>query len=146
MNRPRTFQPGLAFVDTSAHYAITNPEDKNHQIARRVSILLTENRWRLFTTNFIVAETHALTLTRLGRSIALRVLQQFDQNPTAVIRVAPADERRARAIIEQYADKNFSFTDASSFAIMDRLGITHAFHFDRNFREYGRFIDLAQQI
>jgi len=27
---------------------------------------------------------------------------------------------------------------------MKRLSITHAFHFDRNFREYGRFIDLTQ--
>jgi predicted nucleic acid-binding protein len=28
-------------------------------------------------------------------------------------------------------------TDASSFAIMDRLGITRAFTFDANFSQYG---------
>ena len=27
-------------------------------------------------------------------------------------------------------------TDATSFAIMDRLGIHYALHFDRNFTEY----------
>ena len=46
------------------------------------------------------------------------------------------DEARAKAIVRQYDDKDFSLTDASSFAIMERTGIQHAFTFDRHFAQY----------
>jgi predicted nucleic acid-binding protein len=92
-----------------------------------------------------VAETHALTLSHLGRAAALQVIQELVDGEMRVIRVRPADERRARAILQQYGDKDFSYTDATSFAIMERLGIGTAFTFDEDFHQYG-FIDLAQQL
>ena len=52
------------------------------------------------------------------------------------IRVGRADEERARAILNQYSDKDFSLTDATSFVVMERLGISDAFCFDRNFAQY----------
>jgi predicted nucleic acid-binding protein len=51
--------------------------------------------------------------------------------------VSAADERKARDLIARYDDKAFSLTDATSFAVMERLGIDHAFTFDRNFMQYG---------
>ena len=50
-----------------------------------------------------------------------------------VLHLAP----RAREIIRQYEDKSFSLTDATSFAVMERLRISYAFTFDRNFAQYG---------
>ena len=37
----------------------------------------------------------------------------------------------------KYQDKDFSLTDAISFAVMERLQITQAFTFDRHFAQYG---------
>jgi predicted nucleic acid-binding protein len=37
----------------------------------------------------------------------------------------------------QYDDKAFSLTDATSFGVMERLGTSQAFTFDRNFLQYG---------
>jgi predicted nucleic acid-binding protein len=56
--------------------------------------------------------------------------------------VSLRDERRAREIIAQYDDKDFTLTDATSFAVMERLGITYAFTFDHHFTQYG-FIALT---
>jgi predicted nucleic acid-binding protein len=99
-------------------------------------------RWRLYTSNYIVAEAHSLVLNRLGRRLAARFLAEIDRSPTTVVRVAEEDERRARDILDRYADKDFSLTDATSFAIMERLGIAFAFTFDSDFAAYDRFTIL----
>ena len=54
-----------------------------------------------------------------------------------VERVNVQDEQRARAIIFSQTDKNYSLTDATSFAVMERIGISIAFTFDRHFAQYG---------
>jgi hypothetical protein len=33
------------------------------------------------------------------------------------------DEEKAKQIIRRYTDKTFSYTDAASFAVMERLGV-----------------------
>jgi len=82
-------------------------------------------------------ETHALFLARLGQLAATTFLREMLQSNTTVVRVRAADEERALTIIFQYQDKDFSLTDATSFAVMERLGITTAFPFDRHFAQYG---------
>ncbi len=47
------------------------------------------------------------------------------------------DSEAAQDIIGRYDDKDFSYADAGSFAIMERLGILRAFTFDAHFRQYG---------
>ena len=67
-------------------------------------------------------------------------------NVWAVERVTVDDEAKAKEIIGKYTDKRFSFTDATSFAVMERLGLHTAFAFDPHFRQYGfRVIGLSAQ-
>jgi predicted nucleic acid-binding protein len=51
--------------------------------------------------------------------------------------VNPSDEEKAKEIIRRYIDKTFSYTDATSFAVMERLALRAAFGFDPHFRQYG---------
>jgi predicted nucleic acid-binding protein len=51
--------------------------------------------------------------------------------------VREADEARAREIIRHLSDKDYSYTDATSFAIMERLHIKEIFSFDQHFAQYG---------
>jgi predicted nucleic acid-binding protein len=60
-----------------------------------------------------------------------------------IVRVTPEDEAKAREITYRYDDKDFSLTDATSFAVMERLGIRAAFTFDRDFRQYGLDVPTA---
>lgn len=46
------------------------------------------------------------------------------------------DIERAREIVADFADQNFSFMVAANFAVKERLGIKKAFSFDRHFRIY----------
>ena len=130
------------FVDTSGFYASLNRRDAYHRDAARLFRRAQREHWFLFTTNFVLAESHALILARMGRNRAWNFLQAIITGSTNVIRAEEADERRARAIIEQYQDKEFSYCDAVSFAVMERLDIREAIAFDDHFRQYGQFTIL----
>jgi len=124
-------------IDTSAYGAPAVRRDQYHRQAVAILTDLSQRRRRLFTTNFIVAESHALVLIRDGRDEALRALHRIEGGTTTVIPVDETDERRARQILEHHRDKDYSLTDAMSFAVMERLGIVEAFTFDRHFRQFG---------
>lgn len=130
--------PSHAFVDTSAYYALADRRDGNHGPAQAIAAQLADERRILYTTNLILAETHALVLARFGQVVALRVLQEIDISEIRVVRPEVADEQGGRAILVRYADKTFSLTDAISFAAMDRLHIGDAFTFDQHFAQYGK--------
>jgi len=85
-------------------------------------------------TNFIVAESHALALGRLNAEIARRWVLT---NVWPIERVTGEDESKAVAILQRYVDKTFSYTDACSFAVMERLRLKTAVAFDPHFRQYG---------
>lgn len=52
-------------------------------------------------------------------------------------RQQPASRRRAVPIIRPYQDQDFSLTDATSFAVTERLRIGRAFSSDRDFAQDG---------
>jgi predicted nucleic acid-binding protein len=95
------------------------------------------NGRQMITSNFVAAESHALLLNRGGRSIALSFLDSMEKGLAIHVRVTTEDESRAVQIIRGYTDKTFSLTDATSFAIADRLNIDTVFSFDADFSQYG---------
>ena len=121
-------------VDTSAIFALLDRSDTLHPAAQDVLADLRRRRISPLLTNFIVAESHALLLNRLNADIARRWVLG---NAWLIERASEGDEARARAILRQYSDKTFSYTDATSFAVMERLGVKAAFAFDPHFRQYG---------
>jgi len=121
-------------VDTSAVYALLDRDDDNHAGAKARLESLRRARSEPVLTNFVVAECHALFLARLGADVARRWLVS---NVWRIERVGEADEDRAREIIRTDVDKSFSYTDATSFAVMERMRLRQAFAFDRHFEQYG---------
>jgi len=121
-------------ADTSAVYALIDRDDSYHRKAANILRSLPRRGITLLLTNFVVAESHALLLSRLGADMARDWL--FKQI-WPVERVNPQDEERAREIINRYTDKTFSYTDATSFAVMERLHLGEAFAFDPHFQQYG---------
>lgn len=123
-----------ALVDTSAVYALLDRDDTNHRKAVAILRSLPRRGLTPVLSNFIVAESHAILLSRLGAEIAREWLlkQIWPIEPITAV-----DEKRAREIIERYQDKTFSYTDATSFALMERLGLNDAFAFDVHFQQYG---------
>ena len=125
------------FIDTSAYFALADEEDKNHQAASGKMQQLIRERASFTTTNIVIAETHTLTLKRIGYKTALEVIERIYSSQIRIYRIREADEKKALDIIRKYTDKDFPFVDALSFAVMEKLHITQAFTFDKHFTQYG---------
>ncbi|HLF39753.1 MAG: PIN domain-containing protein [Betaproteobacteria bacterium] len=123
------------FVDTSAWFAFTNRADPDH---KAVAALLDAFKGRLVTSNFVFDETVTLCLYRLGHAAAERVGQVLrDSNQVDLVRVAPEDETAAWQLFRERADKQYSFTDCASFALMRRLDLKTAAALDDDFAGEG---------
>lgn len=124
------------FVDTSAYYAAIDRRDFDHDATAAVMRRLVEEQRPLVTTNAVLFEMHGLLLNRIDRRVAWNVLMSLRASQT-VVRVRVRDESRAEEILDQYDDKEFSVTDALSFAVMERLDLRVAFSLDRHFAQFG---------
>jgi len=128
------------FVDTSAWYAIIDKNDRDHAVAATKIQVLDRP---LVTSNYIFDEILTLLKAKLGFTVAVPFGQKlWDQEISALIRITEDDEERAWRIFRQYDDKGFSFTDCTSFALMERLDINTVFAFDDHFIQYGKFVIL----
>src|SRR5262249_25084363 len=105
--------------------------------ARRIQSTFAEAGWHFLTTYFVVAELHALAMAREGTRFAVELIDDIESGLTSVVEIRGEDWAHARSILRRYQDKDFSMTDALSFAVMERLNISVAFMFDRHFVQYG---------
>lgn len=126
------------FTDTSAWYAYVDKSDAYHPAATQFIQTL---KTPLATSTYILDETVTLIKAHVGHSAAVCFGEKLRQEQIAkLLRITEQDEQRAWEIFVRYRDKEFSFTDCTSFALMERLGIDTAFAFDEHFRQYGKFV------
>jgi predicted nucleic acid-binding protein len=125
----------MIFVDTSAWFARLVTDDPNHQAALEWSV---SNRERLITTDYVIDETLTLLRVRGQHRSAIVFGEAMFEAPIATIHYVTPDEiREAWRVFRDYRDKAWSFTDATSKVVMERLGIRQAAAFDEHFRQFG---------
>lgn len=130
----------MVFVDTSAFFAIENERDRYHPEALDARDGLMSRGEALVTSDYVLDEVYTLIRMRVGHRAAVDLGESI--RGSRFFRIEPvttADFEAAWRIFRRYDDKSFSFTDCTSFALMERLKIRTAFAFDRNYREYGKF-------
>ena len=127
------------FADSSAYYATADRNDRSQRQSLQIAGRAQQIGLRSYTTRYVLAETHALIVSRRRNSrLALAFLREIERSrATTVVAVDETDESRAREILARYEDHLFSLTDAISFAVMERLGLAYAFTFDSDFAAFG---------
>lgn len=124
------------FVDTSALICLLDEEQEEHLRATRVWGELMDQRARLLTTDYVRLEAWALLQNRLG----LAAVKKFDENYLPVFDLHHVTEPQfaaAKTHVLGSGRKALSLVDATSFVVMRAEALTHAFAFDRHFREHG---------
>lgn len=131
------------FIDTGAFIALTDADDENHKAAKTLYKNVTEKGTRFVTTNFIVCETLNYLRSRASHNVAVIFRENLKKSGLIkIINIAPVIEDSAFQIFKQYTDKDFSFTNCTSFSIMKSLNIRKVFAFDKHFEQYDDFIRL----
>ena len=125
--------PGTVFVDTGAHYALVDSGDPEHIASRTLLTSCVTAKRSLLTSDLVLGETYTLIQSRLGKALALSYCGKIRMETEWVAPVTAEDIGRAWGILADYADQDFSFVDATSFALMERLGLSVAFAFDHHF-------------
>lgn len=96
----------------------------------------------LLVTNYILDELFTLTLMDLGYRYAVDVKKKLDRlGHDGLLEIAWVDTALADEgwnVFERFnQDKQWSFTDCVSYAVMKRRGIQEAFTFDHHFEQMG---------
>ena len=130
----------MIFVDSGGWFASVVTDDDDYETAR---IWLEENKEPLFTTNYIVDETLTLLRARGENQKALEIGNLFFRGLlTDIYHLSEKDILQTWEIFKTFSDKHWSFTDCSSKFICEKFGITHAFSFDKHFRQFGTIITV----
>jgi hypothetical protein len=126
------------FVDTAGWMAMADAADPLHAESRAARDRVLEAGEMLVTTDFVADETLTLIRLRLGLGAAEAWWAQVDRSPRLRWERVDSDRfEKARALFFRYRDKDFSFTDCTSFAVVRELRITRAITTDRHFRRMG---------
>ncbi|MCL7476253.1 MAG: PIN domain-containing protein [Methanosarcinales archaeon] len=131
----------MLFIDTSAFLALANDRDTYYKAARRLLMDLQKGRLRpsrLITSDYIIDETLTRIRFKAGHTQAVSWSRNIhSSNIIELMRVDKTLYEDALAIFEKYHDKQLSFTDCTSFALMKSMGIDDVFTFDEDFRKMG---------
>jgi len=131
------------FVDTNGWIALNSKRDQFRNTALDVNKQLLRNGCYYVTTNFVLDETYTGLLTRVGQFAAVDFGERIHSSKVVqVIHVTEQIEEQAWKLFKQYSDKNFSFTDCTSFVIMRHLDLVKAFTNDHHFEQMGFIILL----
>ncbi|HXH56519.1 type II toxin-antitoxin system VapC family toxin [Iamia sp.] len=132
----------MRFVDTSFWVALFFARDPHHDDARE---LWSQRPGGLLTTNHVLGETWTFLRRRRGHGDALRAVEAVEASRRVTrIRVPGSAEDDAWEWLRRRDDREYSFVDATSFAVMRRRRIGEALAYDGDFSAAG-FVELRSR-
>ncbi|MDP3103332.1 MAG: PIN domain-containing protein [Candidatus Methanoperedens sp.] len=122
-------------IDTSALVAARNADDKNHNKALDIMTRALKGEFgKLYISDYIFDEAVTIAYIRTGNKNFANDIGIFARTKPIIFRfIEPIDFERAWEIYLQFQDKNFSFTDCTNIALMERNGIDTIFTYDSEF-------------
>ena len=126
------------FVDTAGWMSMADDADPANAASRNARDDCLRNGGVLVTTDYVVDEALTLIRLRLGLRAARKWWEQIDESRRVRWEwIDPARADKARTWFFKWADKPFSFTDCTSFVVMDELDLSKALTTDRHFSQAG---------
>ena len=126
----------MIFIDTSFWAALTARDDALHDVA--VELFAQRGTERLVTSNHVRGETWTLLRRRRGFRSAVSFLDGLERTARLRLEFVSRDlEEEALRWLRGRDEREYSFVDATSFAVMRVLRIRDALAFDGDFAAAG---------
>ena len=126
------------FVDTSAWLALNNKNDQHHDEAVSKITKVRQQKIQLVTSEYVFDESVTIIRYRVSHRAAVAFGDALISSNVASIEDITDEERlKAWVLFKKYRDKDLSFTDCTSFALMVKLKLQKAFSFDDHFKQVG---------
>jgi predicted nucleic acid-binding protein len=126
----------VIFVDTSFWVALRNRRDSHHDEAR--GLLEHHSATPLVTSNHIRGETWTFLRRRSGHGAAVDFIDALQGSPRVEVLFAGENvELEALRWLRRHDEREYSFVDATSFALMRARRIREALAFDGDFAAAG---------
>jgi predicted nucleic acid-binding protein len=126
------------FIDSSGLYALADRRDSHHAQAKERVGKLIESGTGFVLSDYIVDEACTLAKARAGSDAALRLLDIVERSRAIdFVFIGVEHFQAAKAFFRRHADHGYSFTDCTSFVMMNELRIRDALTSDRHFVEAG---------
>jgi predicted nucleic acid-binding protein len=126
----------MVFADTSALFPLLDQDDVLHGSASRTWRDLRSAGDLIISTNYVMVETFVLVQNRLGLQAA-KDLADSVFHLILIEWVTPEVHQAGIDAVLAASRRDLSLVDCISFAVMRRLGLSHAFAVDEHFREQG---------
>ncbi len=126
------------FVDTAGWMMLADAADPLHRKAAAARDRWLEEGGILVSTDYVLDETLTLLRFRLGLDAAEAWWNQVEDSRRLVWeRIDPDRAEKARRWMFRWRDKQFSFTDCTSFVVMKERRLRKALTSDRHFKQAG---------
>jgi uncharacterized protein len=130
----------VIFVDTSFWIALSAAREGRHDDA--VRLLSAHGDAGLMTSNHVRGESWTFMRRRYGHRAAVTLVDRFERTRRLdVAFVSKELEAQALRWLRRHDERDYSFVDATSFALMRSLKIREALAFDGDFAAAG-FVEL----
>ncbi len=126
----------MIFVDTSFWVALGMRRDGRHEDAARLFRI--HESEPLLTTNHVRGECWTFLRRRVGHWAGTMFLDLLDETTRVHVQhVEPELEGEALSWLRRHDEREYSFVDATSFAVMRARGLRSSFAFDGDFAAAG---------
>ena len=120
-----------ALIDTSAICGMIDRTDKYHPAARAFGARWLTEANQFVLLDWIFVESMTLLKRHLGTALTVQTGQFLRKNPLyRWVIVTPDDEREVWTVFQQYADKDWSYTDCALLVLSHQLKVTQVFSYD----------------
>jgi predicted nucleic acid-binding protein len=128
------------FVDAWAWLALSNRKDMHHELARKLYGELKEAGYTMVTSDYVIDEVITVLFKNVDFSSARDFIESLfaaiKDNQIKLERITEPRFKMAWSLRKKYQDKpDISFTDLTSFVLMQELAINCVFTGDAHFNQ-----------
>lgn len=123
----------MTFIDTSFYLSLINHNDKNHFKALDI-INQNQNIDHYVTSWAIIGELLTVGSMRFDRQLTIKFVEKLKNNPqTLIVSEESKLLKQGFKIFKQINNKNISWVDCLSVAIIQQYKLQQIFTFDKDF-------------